>query len=115
MADRTSPGAPTLGFMPTSAQQSYAICRVMGHEWAHIPGALGGEHGTYGLRSHCSHCGTKRTKWITRSGAVARGQYEYPKDYASRGDERLESTQWRRLLITTLEPEPAKRARKSAA
>ena len=87
----------------SEAIRNYAECRALGHSWAHMPAHNAADsYGAYGFRSQCSHCTTIRTKWITRSGSYRSPTYEYPKDYATRGDERLSGEQWRRVLITNL-------------
>lgn len=81
----------------------YAQCRSLGHSWNHVAPDMGqAEYGSYGFRSQCDDCGTVRTKWIARSGAYRPAKYEYPAEYARRGEDRLSTTEWRRALIVSM-------------
>jgi hypothetical protein len=80
----------------------YAPCRVLGHEWHHLGRADAGDHsprngyGAFGWVSSCAHCGMRRVRWYTDSGALAGAPaYERPPDYSLHGDDRLSLGEWR--------------------
>jgi hypothetical protein len=87
---------------------TYAQCRSLGHEWRH-KGLMDGPNlraplgmsGSIPLRSQCADCKTWRTKWVTRSGEVIT-RYDYPDGYATHGDERMSSQQWRSTFVSRL-------------
>lgn len=84
----------------------YAECRALGHPWQHVGLADKGatwQWGSIGYVSVCGHCGTKRTRWFTRSGAYAgRPTYERPEGYSRHGDDRLTMAEWRATWVDTL-------------
>lgn len=88
----------------------YAQCRSLGHEWRHkgpmersgkLRAPYSVDSGSIPLVSQCSDCKTWRTKWITRSGEVL-SRYEYPDGYATHGDDRRTSREWRASFVATL-------------
>jgi hypothetical protein len=81
----------------------FAACRALGHEWRHMGQvADSGYHGAIGYQSNCSHCGTVRTKWVTRSGELFSPRYQYPDGYSRHGEERLSTKAWRREWVVSL-------------
>ena len=69
--------------MPKDYKRSFQMCRVMGHEWQHVPELA--DHPRYrfvkGLQSECIGCGTVRTRWIHANGRKFGNKYEYPDHY----------------------------------
>lgn len=89
----------------------YTDCRVLGHAWQHrgnpydessdgfwrsLPDTL--EHGSVGLVSICAHCGTTRTKFLTRSGIIGLTRYRYPDGYQTHG-EHVSPLDWRKAFV----------------
>lgn len=87
--------------------RTYAVCRSLGHAWQHLGYAdnangRGWTTGAFGYVSSCS-CGTRRTRYYTRSGDRAGSpRYEYPDGYSQHGDDRLTLKEWRHTWITSV-------------
>lgn len=81
----------------------FSECRALGHDWHHIgtPDNAGyaPTNGVYAWASRCRHCGTERVKWLTASGMAAGSRYRYPDEYQSRGEGKLERSDWGKLFI----------------
>lgn len=81
----------------------WARCRSLGHEWTHGNRSIGdSSSGVYAFVSTCEFCGSTRTKYISRSGALGDSRYEYPKTYSQHGDERMSTLEWRRSFVVTV-------------
>jgi hypothetical protein len=86
----------------------FAACRALGHEWKHMGRAAeAGRWNAVGYISNCAHCGTVRTKWVGRSGALFPTTYRYPDGYSRTGDQRLSTQAWRREWVVTVMAEAA--------
>lgn len=97
----------------TEYPMHYTQCRALGHAWQHLgrPASdtelgfrrpIGVESGSIAFISTCAQCGTKRTKWIGRFGALFPPIYRYPDGYehhASEGEERVSQLDWRRAWV----------------
>ena len=83
----------------------YSECRALGHDWQHIgapDNSDGGPAlGQYAYASRCRHCGTERTKWFNGRGLSAGSRYRYPDEYQSRGEGKLDRSDWGTLFIRT--------------
>lgn len=77
------------------------MCHADGHEWRHLKGGTRvGD--TMERISTCGDCGTRRRSYYPFSGAAPSRRYDYPKGYLSHGEEGLDRTQWRRVMIVGL-------------
>ena len=87
------------------AARRFAVCRTLGHTWQHVGAADPterkplGQYNSIAYVSRCSHCGTTRTKWMSRYGNRGAVVYRYPEQYERRGEERLSLQAWRRTWI----------------
>jgi len=83
------------------AMRRFAQCRSLGHEWRHA-----GREQTVGgvpcFLSICDECTTERRVWIPTTGANVQRRYKYPDGYQRKGEDKLSSVQWRRVLIVSL-------------
>jgi hypothetical protein len=85
----------------TDLQRGFAMCHADGHEWRHLKGGTRvGD--TMERISTCGDCGTRRRSYYPFSGAAPSRRYDYPKGYLSHGEEGLDRTQWRRVMIVGL-------------
>lgn len=93
---------------PERVPIEYASCRSLGHSWQHRKtpynpqedgGTWQGSMGAAGFVSVCDSCGTKRTKWVMRSGALGHTSYDYPDGYSTHGEDRLAPMEWRRAFV----------------
>lgn len=87
----------------------FAACRALGHEWHHVGWAdplatppVGAGWQARGFVSTCSHCGTTRTKWISRYGNTTDTRYDYPAGYQRTGEQKLSPAEWRRTWRVSL-------------
>jgi hypothetical protein len=80
----------------------FAICRSLGHSWKHQPRREVAWDGTPVIVSICTDCATERRRDIPRSGAYVPPRYKYPDGYQRKGDDKLTTVQWRRVLIVGL-------------
>lgn len=88
--------------LPTDdTSKRFAQCRSLGHEWRHGPREINWD-GVPIFVSACADCATERRVYIPSSGANVRRVYKYPDGYQRRGEDRLTTTQWRRVLIVSL-------------
>lgn len=96
----------------TKQDTRFAMCRAMGHSWHHnkpvgsdddsgFRAPFGGLTGMIGYPSTCGNCGTRRMRWITRSGESF-VRYLHPEGYAKHGEERLSPVEWRRQFVATV-------------
>lgn len=87
------------------AAKRFAVCRTLGHTWQHVGFAQPtdrvpiGQYNAVGYVSRCSHCGTTRTKWMSRYGNRGTVTYRYEDGYERRGEERLSLQEWRRTWL----------------
>jgi hypothetical protein len=94
---------PINGGQPTIDEltRRFAQCRSLGHEWRHA----GREASPYSVPvflSICDECRTERRVSIPTTGANVQRRYRYPDGYQRKGEDRLSSVQWRRVLIVSL-------------
>lgn len=100
----TSPSARRGDPEVTDARRRYAECRVLGHSWRHTGRLREAEaFGTYGFESTCDHCTTVRVKYVGVSGTTVKARYHYPSEYSQKGEDKLNGTQWRRVLLRSLD------------
>lgn len=85
--------------------EHYSECRALGHDWEHLanrvdPFTTPPPTAAYGIVSACRACGTRRIKWLTRSGIIAApSTYRYSEHYQQRGEGKLDRGDWGRLFI----------------
>jgi hypothetical protein len=80
---------------------AFSPCRGLGHSWQHHPGRR--EGGVVIFESDCTHCTASRTKFLSRMGVIVRpARYRYPAGYSQKGDDRLSTLQWRRILVRSV-------------
>lgn len=89
----------------------YMECRALGHAWRHqgrpatdndlgFKRPVGIGAGSAAFVSTCANCGTTRTKWIGRNGALFPAVYRYPDGYERRGEEEhMSHLDWRKAYI----------------
>lgn len=88
-------------------------CRSLGHEWRKqsmigvddtddtFRRPYGMSTGMIGIPSSCHNCGTRKVRWITRSGESLT-RYEHPDGYSRHGDDRLTHQEYRHEYVTAI-------------
>jgi hypothetical protein len=105
---RDSNGGEPVQAATDEAAVRFSECRTLGHTWEHLdwasadvhrPGGQLAQYNSAAFVSVCRHCGTRRTKWLSRFGYRGSVVYEYPQGYQRQADQRMSLTEWRRTWI----------------
>jgi hypothetical protein len=67
-------------------------CRDTGHTWSRHNARWIDADNCWEQTLKCRQCGSERVRWLSRSGAILSGRYEYTPGYTIKGVGRLSSS-----------------------
>lgn len=69
--------------------ERFLQCRDFGHSWRPFSANWSEQYQSYSSQLRCDRCTTVRTRWLTRTGAMMGGGYDYSEGYLVKGMGRL--------------------------